>query len=158
MTNTKLIASFVLVTLLGAGAAGGGVWWFTTHQKKDAAASAEASAAPAAADGRKAYKYVNLDKVIVMLRRVPGDDAPHYLSADLVIATGEDKERTTKEHLPMLRSVAVKALSAFTMDKAAGMTVDQFAIEINRAFTDSYAEESRERPFSNVMIGKLIIE
>ena len=162
MSNKKLIAAFVLVTLLGAGTAGGAVWWLS-HPQKDAAPATAATAAtaakgaPAAAD-HKAYKYISLDKVIVMLRRSPGEAVSHYLSADLVIATSEDKERLTKDHLPMLRSVAVKALSAFPMNKAETMSVDEFAVEINRAFAASYAEDGRERPFANVMIGKLIIE
>ena len=163
MSNKKLIAAFVLVTLLGAGTAGGAVWWLS-HPQRDAApapagtATAANAKAPAAVSDHKAYKYISLDKVIVMLRRSPGEAVSHYLSADLVIATSEDKERLTKDHLPMLRSVAVKALSAFPMNKAETMSVDEFAVEINRAFADSYAVDGRERPFANVMIGKLIIE
>lgn len=166
MNNLKLVIAFVLVCLLGAGIAGGAAWWYlrpapaaTTPAAAAAAGAASASAAAATAHAdHKNYKYITLDKVIVMLRRSPGEAVSHYLSADLVIATSEDKERLTKDHLPMLRSVAVQALSAYPMAKAEAMTVDQFAAEINRAFTDSYAKDGKERPFANVMIGKLIIE
>src|SRR6185369_8822337 len=106
----------------------------------------------------RAQKYVSLEKVIVMLRRGPSDPLAHYMAVDLVFKTSEDKEKVTREHLPMLRSVAVRALSAFDMEKAGPMTIDQVAAEINRAFQDSYARDHREKPFSEAMIGKLIIE
>ena len=157
MNNLKLILAFVLVCLLGAGIAGGGAWWYLRQPAAAAKETAVAAAAAPHAD-HKHYKYITLDKVIVMLRRGPGDAVSHYLSADLVIATNEEQERQTKDHLPMLRSVAVQALSVFPMAKAEAMTVDQFAVEINRAFTASYAKDGKERPFANVMIGKLIIE
>ncbi|MDB5934453.1 MAG: flagellar basal body protein [Massilia sp.] len=169
MKNVKLILAIVLACLLCAASAGGAAWWFLRPAAKPAPAvpgtashaeSAPAAAAAAAAEhaDHKDYKYITLDKVIVMLRRTPGEAVSHYLSADLVIATSEKKEKETKEHLPMLRSVAVQALSAFPMAKAEAMTVDQFAVEINRAFAASYAKDGKERPFANVMIGKLIIE
>lgn len=154
MKNIKLILAVLLACLLCAAAAAGAAWWYL---RPAAPLAAHGAAAPVHAD-HKEYKYVPLDKVIVMLRRTPGEAVPHYLAADLVIATSEKQEKETKEHLPMLRSVAVQALSAFTMAKAESMTVDQFAVEINRAFAASYARDGKERPFSSVMIGKLIIE
>jgi flagellar FliL protein len=66
----------------------------------------------------KPVKYVTLDKVIVMLRRLPGEAESHYLSTDLVLATEPAKEKETKENLPLLRSVAVRTLSAYTMAEA----------------------------------------
>ncbi|HAT30990.1 MAG TPA: flagellar basal body protein, partial [Janthinobacterium sp.] len=108
--------------------------------------------------GAGARKYLTLEKVIVMLRRKPGDADSHYLSTDLVIATTEEQERQAKEHLPLLRSIAVKALSNYPLEQAQAMTVEQFAEQINRAFDASYAQEKRDKPFSEVMIGKLIIE
>lgn len=160
MKNIKLILAVVLACLLCAAAAAGAAWWYLRPAAVPLAAipgNAGHAAAPAHGD-HKEYKYVTLDKVIVMLRRTPGEAVPHYLAADLVIATSEKQERETKDHLPMLRSVAVQALSAYPMAKAESMTVDQFAVEINRAFAASYARDGKERPFSTVMIGKLIIE
>ena len=58
----------------------------------------------------------------------------------------------------MLRSVAVKTLSTLPVDKAGTMTIDQYASEINRAFAETYAHERREKPFSEALIGKLIVE
>lgn len=153
MKNMKLVIAFAAVLLLGAGAAGGAVWYLS----KPAAGGAEAKHEVKAADV-KPPKYITVEKVIVMLRRSPGETVTHYLSADLVVSTTAEKEKECKEHLPLLRSVAVKALSALPMDKASAMTIDQFAEELNKAFDDTYAKEKRERPFTEVMIGKLILE
>lgn len=150
--NLKLIVSFLLVAILGAGIAGSTVWWLFLAKPK----VAEIEKAPTS--GKKARKYLTLEKVIVMLRREPGETGSHYMSADLVITTTEEMEKQAKEHLPLLRSIAVKSLSNFSVEKAAAMTVDQFAEQINRAFEVSYAAQNAEKPFSEVMIGKLIIE
>lgn len=152
--NKKLVLILVAVLLLGAGAAGGAVWYL------------KGSAAPAAAKGAaveekkpgEPLKYLTIEKVIVMLRRQPGDTVPHYMSCDLVISTTLKQEKEAKEALPMLRSVAVRALSALPMEKAAMMTIDQFVEELNKAYDETYAKEQRERPFQQVMIGKLILE
>jgi flagellar FliL protein len=161
-SNVKIIVAFVIVAVL-MGAIGAGVAWLGMRARPGAAPQAAASgakpqaAAPAPVDTRE-QKYVTLEKVIVMLRREAGDPATHYMAIDLVFKTPDDNERMTKEHLPMLRSVAVKELSSFTYDVAAPMTIDQFAAVINHAFSESYARDHREKPFSEAMIGKLIIE
>lgn len=152
--NMKLVTAFIIVAIFGGAIVGGVVWW--TLQPKSAAAGTKAPAKEVV--DTKIYKFLTLEKVIVMLRRSAADPAPHYLATDLVIKVAHDKEAVAKEQLPLLRSIAVKALSAVPMDKAQFMTVDQFAGEVNRAFNDSYAREHREKPFSDVMIGKLIIE
>jgi flagellar FliL protein len=152
----KLIGGFVAVAVLAAGAAGGAMWYLA----KPVAGHADVAEAktPPPATGKKARKFLTLDKVIVMLRRGPGDGETHYLSADLVIATTEEKEKLTKDHLPLMRSIAVSTLSSFPMDKAQTMTVEQFAEQINKAFNVSYEREQMEKPFTEVMVGKLIIE
>lgn len=151
--NLKLIVSLLLVAILGAGTAGGTVWWLLAPPKPKAA---EVEKPPAT--GKKARKYLTLEKVIVMLRRAPGETGSHYMSADLVVTTTEEMEKQAKDHLPLLRSIAVKSLSNFTVEKAAAMTVDQFAEQINQAFDFHYTKENAEKPFSEIMIGKLIIE
>jgi flagellar FliL protein len=158
--NLKLIVGFVLVAVIGAGAAGGALWWLYLKKPVHAGAAAAhvAEPEPEPATGKHARKYLTLEKVIVMLRRSPGDTESHYLSADLVISTTAEKEKQAKDHLPLMRSIAVKALSSYPMEKAQLMTVDQFAEQINTAFDASYAKEKAEKPFSEVMIGKLIIE
>ncbi len=154
----KLIGGFVLVAALAAGAAGGAVWYLGKPVTAPGAAATQAAQAKVPETGKKARKFLTLDKVIVMLRRVPGDTESHYLSADLVIATTEEKEKLAKEHLPLMRSIAVSTLSTFPVDKAQTMTVEQYAEQINRAFNASYDKEKMDKPFTDVMIGKLIIE
>jgi flagellar FliL protein len=154
-----LILVIATASVLTVAAGGAAAWWGlrarAAHDAPDAAVAA--ASAPPAADKRP-QKYVNLDKVIVMLKREEGDSATHYLAMDLVLKTPEPQEKITKEHLPMLRSVALKALSGFTAEKAGTMTIDQFAEVINTAYAETYSRDQREKPFSEAMIGKLIIE
>jgi flagellar FliL protein len=152
--NKKLIITVAAATLLSAAAAGGAAWWLLP---KPQAVGHEAKKAEAEVE-KKTLKYITLDKVIVMLRRGPNEAEAHYMSADLVLATPVDKEKHAKEHLPLLRSIAVRALSGYTMATASQMTVEQFAEHLNKTFNASYARERLEKPFSEVMIGKLIIE
>lgn len=155
--NKKLVIILVAVLLLGAGVAGG-AWWYLS-KKAPAAENGKAEkheeAKPA---NTEPPKYITVEKVIVMLRRSEGESVTHYLSADLVIATTAKQEKECKEHLPLLRSVAVKALSSLPMSKASTMSIDQFSEELNKAFEETYARDKREKPFSEVMIGKLIVE
>lgn len=154
MKNMKMIIAFVVVAVLGAGVAGGAVWYLS---KGASAGTAEAKKAERHDDG-KPPKYLTVEKVIIMLKRSPGDTATHYISADLVVTTSEEKEKVAKEQLPMLRSVAVRTLSALPLATAQTMTIDQYAAELNKAFDETYAHDKRDKPFSEVMIGKLILE
>lgn len=166
MKNMKMIVAFALVAVVGAAVAGGAVWYMSKGD--DAAAEAHDGKDGKDAKAKKAKKeekkdetppkYLTVDKVIIMLKRVPTDTSAHYMSADLVITTNAKQEKEAKEHLPMLRSVAVRTLSNLPMATAQVMTIDQFAAELNKAFDDTYEQEGREKPFSEVMIGKLIIE
>lgn len=152
----KTMITFALVALVGAGVAGGAVWWLSKRPAADAA-----GAAPVAekAASKKGHKYLTLEKVIVMLRRNPGEaGTPHYLSTDLVISTAEETEKHAKEHLPLLRSIAVSSLSEYTLEKASEMTVAQLAEHLNHAFDEHYEHDKVEKPFSEVLIGKLIID
>jgi len=153
-SKAKLIAAFFGVALLAAGAAGGAMWYLAPSQHGASAKAEPEKKAPE----KKPTKYVTLDKVIVMLRRAPNEAAAHYLSVDLVLATTAEQEKEAKEHLPLLRSIAVSALSAHSLAEASAMTVDQYAAQLNRTFNASYEKENHEKPFSEVMIGKLIIE
>lgn len=149
--KAKLIIAFAGVALAAAAAAGGAMWYM-----KPAPSAGAVAAKPA--PEKSLTKYVTLDKVIVMLRRAPNEQAAHYLSVDLVLATKPEDEKTTKEHLPLLRSIVVSALSARTLAEASSMTVDQYAAELNKTFNASYEKENHVKPFTEVMIGKLIIE
>lgn len=154
MSSKKIIAALVTVGFVAVGAGVGATWWFM----KGGAGVATAEAAPVPEPDKRTYKYVSLDKVIVMLRGVEGEPAPHYLAVDLVFKTPVEDERTTREHLPFLRSVAVKALSTITMDGAAKMTVDELTTTINTAYQVRYAADGANQPFVDVMIGKLLVE
>ncbi|RJF96700.1 flagellar basal body protein [Noviherbaspirillum cavernae] len=149
--NLKLVLAFVLIIGIAAAAGAAATWWGMSP-------SPAGKAADKPAIDTRVHKYVSLDKVIVMLRRSAGETTPHYLAAELVFKTTEDKEKLTKSHLPMLRSEAVKALSNYSLEKAEAMTVTQLAVEIDRALVDRYARDRQSKPFSEVMIGKLIIE
>jgi flagellar FliL protein len=154
--NKKTILAIAGAVILTAAATGGAVWWFMP--KPAAAAGEEKKAEAEKKKEAKPMKYVTLDKVIVMLRRGPDEAESHYLSTDLVLATEPAKEKETKENLPLLRSLAVRTLSNYTMAEASAMTVDKYAEQLNHAFDASYEREHAEKPFAEVMIGKLIIE
>ena len=159
-SKLKMMIGVGAVVLVGAASAGGAMWWMQSEAAAPTAAQATAAAEAAKKKEKseKPAKYVTLDKVIVMLRRGPNEANAHYLSTDLVLATTAEQEKQAKEHLPLLRAVAVRALSAHTLAEASGMTVEQFAAQLNKTFDASYASEEREKPFDEVMIGKLIIE
>ncbi|ELX09213.1 flagellar basal body protein [Janthinobacterium sp. HH01] len=162
MKNMKMIIALVLVAVVGAAVAGGAVWYMSKGKEEPAAVAdgkpAKKPAKKEEKEDKSPPKYLTVDKVIIMLKRQPGDTLTHYMSADLVITTSEKKEKEAKEQLPMLRSVAVRTLSNLPMATAQVMTIDQFAGELNKAFEATYEHEGREKPFSEVMIGKLIIE
>ncbi|WP_067067704.1 flagellar basal body-associated FliL family protein [Roseateles chitosanitabidus] len=161
-SKVKLIAIVATVVVLAAGVAGGALWWMQHDQAATAkgADGKEAAKAPAKDDGKPApdYKYVTLDKVLVMLRGPNGSAVSHYMAVDIVFKTLPDQEKRTKDHLPLLRTVAVKALSAYTVEGAQAMSVEDFARLLNKAYAESYAVDRREAPFAEALIGKLIIE
>ncbi|MYM73658.1 flagellar basal body protein [Duganella sp. FT109W] len=162
MKNMKVIIAVVLAVVVGGAVAGGAVWYMSKGGEETAAADGkDAKKKPAKKEEKKPGeppKYLTVDKVVVMLKHQPDETVTHYLSADLVVSTSAKREKEAKETLPMLRSVAVKTLSNLPMATARVMTIDQFAAELNKAFDHEFEEEGREKPFDEVMIGKLIVE
>lgn len=158
--NKKVIIIFAAVAVLAAGVAGGAVWYMSKGGEEHAAEEKDVKKKPKKEEKKSELppKYLTVDKVVVMLKHEPSDTVTHYLSADLVVATDAKREKETKENLPMLRSVAVKTLSNLPMASARVMTIDQFAGELNKAFDHAFEQEGREKPFDEVMIGKLIVE
>jgi flagellar protein FliL len=152
----KPILALILTGGIAAAAGAAATWW-GLGAKAESHKRENKSAEKPEVD-TTVQKYVSLEKVIVMLRRKNGETVPHYLAADLVFKTTEDKEKLIKSHLPMLRSEAVQALSAYSMEKAEAMTVGEFAVEIDRVLVARYVRDRQVKPFSEVMIGKLIIE
>lgn len=159
MKTSKLILVVVLASLMSVGIGGGVVWWLVkptdAHAKADV--TADEATPPVIADTR-AYRYISLDKVIVMLRNSAGEPVAHYLAMDLVFMTPEESEGTTRAHLPLLRSVTVKALSQLTMQTAGTLTVDELTQRVNDAYTEAYANDPAGKPFAQALISKLIIE
>jgi flagellar FliL protein len=155
MSKMKTIIAIAGAVIISAAGAGGAVWWFMPKPASAADANKKEAAKPK--EG-KPVKYVTLDKVIVMLRRGPNEAESHYLSTDLVLATEPEKEKEAKENLPLLRSLAVRTLSSYTMAEASSMTVEKYAEQLNHAFNADYERTRTEKPFAEVMIGKLIIE
>ena len=141
-----VLAALCIVALLTGGAK---VWWVN---------GSHATSPNAVATDTRDYRYLNLDKVIVMLRKSDGEAASHYLAVDLVLKTPNDNERITRDHLPLLRSVTLKALSNITMEEASRATVDDLTKRINKAFAQTYAHDRAGKPFTEAMIAKLIIE
>jgi flagellar FliL protein len=156
-TKAKLIAVIAGVALLAASGAGAAVWWMQSHRAAPAG-DAKAEAPKEEVKPAPDYKYVTLDKVLVMLRGPNGSAVSHYMAVDIVFKTLPEQEKRTKEHLPLLRTVAVKALSVHTVESATAMSVEDFALLLNKAYQANYAAEHREPPFAEALIGKLIIE
>jgi flagellar FliL protein len=157
MSSRKIAITLVAVTIVAVSLGIGATWWFLRDGRISAAGAAAASQAEAERDER-VYKYVSLDKIIVMLRGEEGEAEPHYLAVDLVFKSPAEQERKTVEQLPFLRSIAVKALSPLTMSKASRMTVDELTEIVNTAYAQQYTTDRQEPPFVTVMIGKLLVE
>jgi flagellar FliL protein len=158
MSKMKTIIAIAGAVIISAAGAGGAVWWFMPKPASAAGTETKAHAEAKTPKEGKPLKYVTLEKVIVMLRRGPDEADSHYLSTDLVLATDPKKEKEAKENLPLLRSLAVRTLSSYTMAEASSMTVEKYAEQLNRSFNADYERTHTEKPFEEVMIGKLIIE
>ncbi|MBX9266626.1 Flagellar protein FliL [Chromobacterium violaceum] len=144
--NSRTLIVAVLVAIAVAGIGGGG-WWYYRQ-----AAHAE-PAKPKPVD----YRFVTLDKIIVMLKSESGGDA-RYMAVDLVFRSSAESEAKVKEQLPLLKSVAVRALSQLTRERANALNIDDFQKLLDRSYRATFARESREQPFTEVMVSKLIIE
>jgi flagellar FliL protein len=152
MKASKLVTIVVLVGLASMAAGGAATGWLLHRH-----GSPQTDSKALEIDTR-AYKYINLEKVVIMLRSATGAPDPHYLALDLVFKTPTDTEAITREHLPLLRSVAVKALSSLTLQSASSLTIEELSRLINEAYSQTYAHDRAGAPFVEAMIGKLIIE
>jgi flagellar FliL protein len=135
-------------------AIGGGFWWW---RRSSTSCHCNVKVPVAEVDTRE-YKYISLEKVIVMLRRPAGDNTSHYLAMDLVFKTPTDSETATRDQLPLLRSIAVKDLSSMSVESANSITIDELTGRLNKAFVQSYAPHRTVQPFTEAMIGKLVVE
>ncbi|HMN43147.1 MAG TPA: flagellar basal body-associated FliL family protein [Povalibacter sp.] len=157
MKTSRLIIVVALVGLFSVSAGGATTWWMLKNRGAPPA-GAPPEAAPKTVTDTRAFKYVSLEKVIVMLRNKAGEPVSHYLALDLVFMTPTESERVTRDHLPLLRSVTVKELSQLTMETASHLSVEELTGRINQAYQQTYADDPAGMPFAEAMIGKLIIE
>ncbi|MGL4605720.1 MAG: flagellar basal body-associated protein FliL, partial [Iodobacter sp.] len=82
----------------------------------------------------------------------------HYIAMDLVFRTSKEKEADIKNHLPFLKSTAVRVLSRLDLNKANKMTIEDYHTLLNKEFSTAYVAVGSEKPFSDVMVSKLIVE
>lgn len=150
--NKSLGIIIGLVLLVCVGAAGG-VWWWVQQQ---------GSAAPAAGSAVKldASKpsYLTLDKIVVMLRSEPERRHNTYASVDLVFRTDKAHTKEVQGELPMLKGVAVRALSKVDVAKAKAMTIEEWTDLLSNDLMAAYEQQPSRRAFDQVMLSRLIIE
>ncbi|OJV44719.1 flagellar basal body protein, partial [Hydrogenophaga sp. 70-12] len=82
---------------------------------------------------KREYRYVSLDKVIVMLRAREGGPLSNYMAVDLVFKTPVKAEVVTKQQLPKLRSVAVASLSELTLERASMLSIAELTDFLQQA-------------------------
>ncbi|MBX5461013.1 MAG: flagellar basal body-associated FliL family protein [Steroidobacteraceae bacterium] len=152
MQKSRWVTAWVLTGFVALITGGGATWFVMASQTQ----SRPGKATPVV--DTRAYKYISLEKVIVRLRSQQDEETSHYMAMDLVLKTPIDEERVTREHLPLLRSVTVKALSNLTYEEANRATVEELTKLINAAYTETYANDRVGKPFREAMVGKLIIE
>lgn len=104
------------------------------------------------------FRYVSLEKILVMLRGSEGGAPDHYLLLDQVFKVPVKDERMLRDHLPRLRSVAVRALSTYTMADAGRLGIDELNGVLGKAYRDDYAASNEAPPFTDTMIGKFVLE
>lgn len=140
------------IALISATLAGGAAWAVAKSAPRQGPQAAQA------ASSNEPAKYVTLEKVVVMLRRAPGDSRTHYLQTDLVLDTSEAKAKQTKDELPLLRSLTVRTLSQLTVAQASSVTVDEVAESLNQAFAEKYDKDRLDKPFAKALVSKLIVD
>lgn len=157
--NIKTLIIVLVVFIIALLGGGGGVFWWMHKQN---AAAGKNTAAPVAeveeVVDEKDLKYLTLEKCIVMLRQDDGTASSHFLMVDLVFKIKKDREELVKEQLPYLRSLTVGILSRLTVQKAGAMSTEQYRQLLRLAFKNAYAASHQDKPYLDVLIGKLIIE
>lgn len=153
MSPKVLIAGVLGIVMLGAAGAAG--WWLSRQHEAPRAVAAPRSAP---VFDTKEYRYVSLDKVIVMLKADAAKADSRFLAMDLVLRSDKQHEPAVKSDLPMLRSVVVKTVSRYSATEATDSGIEALTSAINKELAAAYDGGDRERPFSEAMIAKLVIE
>ena len=146
----------VAAAALACAATAGGAWWWVQQQTHQGAASQQA----APTIDMSQASYVTLDKVVVMLRSQEQGARTHnyYLAADLVLRTDKMHEKAVKAELPMLKGVAVQALSRMDVEQARSLGIEEWSALLQRELTAAYNDYPHLRLFDRVMVSRLIIE
>ncbi|MEN3032733.1 flagellar basal body-associated protein FliL [Chromobacterium amazonense] len=143
-SRTLIVAALVAIAVAGVGAGG---WWYYQRAAHDEPAQ------PKPVD----YRFITLDKNIVMLKSEAGGDT-RFMAVDLVFRSTPEDEAKVKEQLPLLKSVAVRALSQLSRERANALGIDDYQRLLDKAYRAAFARERMALPFSEVMVSKLIIE
>ncbi|WP_153099484.1 flagellar basal body-associated FliL family protein [Paraburkholderia hayleyella] len=122
--------------------------------KTDGPVSAEEKKAIADGD----FRYVSLDKLIVMLRDSGSSTRSRYLAMDLVFKVEDAKhEKHVREALPLLRATAHRVLSTYSVEQIRQMNVDELVAVLKREYVQAYGSAKR-LPFADLFIGKLMVD
>jgi flagellar protein FliL len=155
--NKKMLAGAVVGTVLLVGGAIAGTWAFMSRK-----ASAPVATAPAATPDH--YRYVGADQIVVMLRQ-PDEQNPapmyreaHYAVLDVVLKVTPEQEPVVREHLLLLRSLTVGAVSRLTLEQVRRMNIAELADTLNAEYRQSYTKRKVVMPFEKAMISKLLAE
>lgn len=149
----KTIGIVIAVAVLICGALGGGAWWWVQQQTQGQAKQVQA---PEIDMGKASY--VTLEKVVVMLRPDAVEQGNHYLSLDIVLRTDKNHEKAVKGELPMIKGVALRALSKLGPAQARAMTIEEWTDLISQEVMGAYEGHLDKRGFDQVMVSRLIIE
>ncbi|WJF90781.1 flagellar basal body-associated FliL family protein [Paraburkholderia bonniea] len=110
----------------------------------------------AIADGD--FRYVPLDKLIVMLRDSEHGTRSRYLAMDLVFKVATPKqEKQIRDKLPLLRATAHRVLSEYSVEQIRRMNVDEIVAVLKREYIHAYGSAQR-LPFADLFIGKLMVD
>lgn len=151
MNSKTLVAILLAVIVLLLAAGGAGFWWIQQQ------AGSKHSEAVAPVEKKAPGRFISQEKIIVMLKSAT-PDSQAYMSVDLVFRSSDELLPQAKEQLPFMKSIAVRALSNLSREQAASMTVDDFQLLLMQSYTETYRKEQLTRPFSDVLVSKLIVE
>lgn len=144
----------VAAALVVCAATVGGAWWWVQQQAAHNAASQKV----APVIDMEQASYVTLEKIVVMLNSEAPRVRNFYLAADLVLRTDKIHEKAVRAELPMLKGVAVQALSRMQVEQARGMSMEEWSGLLQRELMGAYEEHPHLRLFDRVMVSRLIIE
>lgn len=105
----------------------------------------------------KPQKFIEVKNVVVTLQTAEHEQ--HYLLMDLAFATS-DKEGQQKvnELSPVLRGTTVSLLSTIDYDALREMPMDTLRQKLLAAYTARFTKLQTEKPFTDVIISKMVYQ